>query len=321
VAGAYSSIALFSIDFASAQERGNKRLAYDGQQWCETESARLTLLSRLLLAQLSSQQSTLNDQSFCLPGSITLAMRHRGGKMSTFAGFGVGFGVGIGCGGGAGSGVGGTGMSACADLNLCSSFDSSASWDCERCQSGTNRDAETLLMWLPVSAWLFPYMVARCLTAYFCTSLFPGSNLLTGLPHILPLPGFGAVRLHVASGLADLDMWSEMHRRRLIFWISLTSSRISVSICNVCAIQGGGCGVGAGFGWGFFFFGYGVVVRSFAALSGHHKRMVNRAARQLQKDREAGLRPPRRDRNATGAGEMDALLDRIIRHLETRRAR
>lgn len=82
---------------------------------------------------------------------------------------------------------------------------------------------------------------------------------------------------------------------------------------------GGGCGLGLGAGWGFFALGFGVVVRGADDMTGRTRRRVARAAERIRREREAGLRPPRRDPAKEDAG-LDPLLDRIIRHIETRRA-
>jgi hypothetical protein len=74
-----------------------------------------------------------------------------------------------------------------------------------------------------------------------------------------------------------------------------------------------------GAGWGFFAVGVGVVVKGMNELSGRTRRQLNRYARQLELEREAGLRPPRRNRSVEESG-IDPLLDRIIRHVESRRA-
>lgn len=84
--------------------------------------------------------------------------------------------------------------------------------------------------------------------------------------------------------------------------------------------KGGGCGVGFGAGWGFFVLGYGTVVQSIFQLLGCNRRILRRAAEQLDLEREAGLRPPLQTITTEDTG-LDLLLDRLIRHIEQRRAR
>lgn len=55
-------------------------------------------------------------------------------------------------------------------------------------------------------------------------------------------------------------------------------------------------------------------------MSGRTRRRISRMAETVRREREAGTRPPPRDALADGPG-LDPLLDRIIRHIETRRAR
>lgn len=82
--------------------------------------------------------------------------------------------------------------------------------------------------------------------------------------------------------------------------------------------QGGGCGLGFGAGWGFFAFGIGVVVKGMDDLTGKTQRQLKQMARKVAMEREAGIRPPRRSQALQEAG-TDPLLDRIIRHIESRR--
>jgi hypothetical protein len=72
-------------------------------------------------------------------------------------------------------------------------------------------------------------------------------------------------------------------------------------------------------GWGFFLLGYGVVAKSWSEITGKNERLLNRAAEQLKKEREAGLRPPVRVRSVHESGP-DPIIDRLIRHIENRRA-
>jgi hypothetical protein len=72
-------------------------------------------------------------------------------------------------------------------------------------------------------------------------------------------------------------------------------------------------------GWGFFLLGYGVVAKSWNEITGRNERLLNRAAEQLKKEREAGLRPPLHIRSVHESGP-DPIIDRLIRHIENRRA-
>jgi hypothetical protein len=83
--------------------------------------------------------------------------------------------------------------------------------------------------------------------------------------------------------------------------------------------KGGGCGVGFGVGWGFFLLGYGVVAISIDEITGKNDRLLQRAVEQLDRERAAGLRPPLRPRSVHDSGP-DPIVDRIIRHIESRRA-
>lgn len=85
-------------------------------------------------------------------------------------------------------------------------------------------------------------------------------------------------------------------------------------------MKGGACGIGAGFGLGFFVFGFGARVADTDDLTGYNRRLLRQKALEINKERESGERPPRKDPYAE-ENTPDPLLDRMIRKVQARRAR
>ncbi len=79
--------------------------------------------------------------------------------------------------------------------------------------------------------------------------------------------------------------------------------------------------MGLGFGWGFFLFGIGAPLWTVNNLFGQEDRMMDRAFEKAEREREAGIRPPIGTPPAIFDREPDPILDRLLRIIQSRRAR